>query len=91
MLTRSAALDLAAPTSCAHATHSTPAQAAALLRPSAKPKLVICASGMQSAASAPSEALVSTSTQSAFPKSIIRVKKYSLMRHQYAHCAAADI
>ena len=61
MLPRSAALDLAAPTSCVRIPHIAPAQTTALRRPSVTPKLVVCASGMQSAVSAPSEAQVSTS------------------------------
>ena len=61
MLPRSAFLDLAAPTSCVRIPHIAPAQATALRRPSVTPKLLVCASGMQSAVSAPSEAQVSTS------------------------------
>ena len=61
MLPRSAALDLAAPTSCVRLPHIAPAQATALRRPSVTPKVVVCASGMQSAVSAPSVAQVSIS------------------------------
>ncbi|CAK0787113.1 hypothetical protein CVIRNUC_010329 [Coccomyxa viridis] len=60
MLPRSAALDLAAPTSCVRLPHIAPAQATALRRPSVTPKVVVCASGMQSAVSAPSVAQASS-------------------------------
>ena len=92
---RSAALDLAAPTSFVHAPHFSPAQATALLRPSVISKLVVCAGGMQSAASAPSEAQVSTSEFTTPTRHVPRASFVSrigdITSCYHAHFVVADI
>ena len=94
MLPRSAALELAAPTSCVQIPHFAPAQATALRRPSVAPKLVGYASGMQTAVSAPSEAQVCTSGfihQVVIPKASFASRIGDLTRYSHAHCALAGI
>ena len=95
MLPRSAALDLAAPTSSVRIPHIAPALATALRRPSVTPRPVVCATGMQSAVSAPSEAQVSTSE---FTHQVSRTSTASsvsmigdLKRYCHAHCVLAGI